>query len=96
VRVTTKVNFNFEEERLCKLIEIVNTPKAFAAMVDTAIFTLTKDKPISKDKMNYIDLRFPKAESFEISDEEWNSIKKSSDNLAGWEKVLNKAFSELG
>lgn len=88
--------FTFEEERLCKLIEIVNTPKAFAAMVDTAIFTLTKEKPNALDKMNYIDLRFPKAESFEISDEEWNSIKKSNDNLAGWEKVLNKAFSELG
>lgn len=88
--------FSFEEERLCKLIEIVNTPKAFAAMVDTAIFTLIKEKPTAKEKMNYIDLRFPKAESFEISDEEWNSIKKSNDNLAGWEKVLNKAFSELG
>ena len=80
----------------CKLLEIVNTPKAFAAMVDTAIFTLIKEKPTPKDKVNYIDLRFPKAECFEISDEEWGSIKKSSDNLAGWEKVLNKAFSELG
>lgn len=86
----------FEEERLCKLLEIVNTPKAFAAMVDTAIFTLIKERPTGNDKLNYIDLRFPKAETFDISVEEWNSIKKSSDNLAGWEKVLNKAFSELG
>lgn len=80
----------------CKVAEIVNTPKAFAAMVDTAIFTLIKEKPTTKDKVNYIDLRFPRAESFEISEDEWNSIKKSNDNLAGWEKVLNKAFSELG
>lgn len=87
---------SFEEERLCKLIEIVNTPKAFAAMVDTAIFTLIKEKPTTNDKVNYIDLRFPTADSLDISVEEWNNIKKSSDNLAGWEKVLNKAFSELG
>ena len=86
----------FEEERLCKLLEIVNTPKAFAAMVDTAIFTLAKDKPTPKDQLNYIDLRFPKAETFGISDSEWEGIKKSSDNLAGWEKVLNTAFGELG
>ncbi|MBS1573629.1 MAG: N-6 DNA methylase [Bacteroidetes bacterium] len=86
----------FEEERLCKLLEIVNTPKAFAAMVDTAIFTLAKVKPTPKDQMNYIDLRFPKAETFGISEAEWESIKKSSENLAGWEKVLNTAFGELG
>ncbi len=86
----------FEEERLCKLLEIVNTPKAFAAMVDTAIFTLAKVKPTQKDQMNYIDLRFPKAEAFGISEAEWESIKKSSENLAGWEKVLNTAFGELG
>src|SRR5690606_14886072 len=86
----------FEEERLCKLLEIVNTPKAFAAMVDTAIFTLSKVKPTPKDQMNYIDLRFPKAETFGISEAEWESIKKSSENLAGWEKVLNTAFGELG
>ena len=91
---TENSNHQFIPE--CKVIEIVNTPKAFAAMVDTAIFTLIKERPTVKDKMNYIDLRFPKAESFDISDEEWNSIKKSNDNLAGWEKVLNKAFSELG
>ena len=91
---TENANHQFIPE--CKVTEIVNTPKAFAAMVDTAIFTLIKERPTSKDKMNYIDLRFPKAESFDISDEEWNNIKKSSDNLAGWEKVLNKAFSELG
>lgn len=86
----------FEEERLCKLLEIVNTPKAFAAMVDTAIFTVAKEKPTNLDQMNYIDLRFPKAETFGISEEEWESIKKSSENLAGWEKVLNTAFGELG
>lgn len=86
----------FEEERLCKLLEIVNTPKAFAAMVDTAIFTLAKVKPTQKDQMNYIDLRFPKAETFGITEAEWESIKKSSENLAGWEKVLNTAFGELG
>lgn len=91
---TENSNHQFVPE--CKVLEIVNTPKAFAAMVDTAIFTLIKERPTTKDKMNYIDLRFPKAESFDISDEEWNSIKKSNDNLAGWEKVLNKAFSELG
>lgn len=80
----------------CKLLEIVNTPKAFAAMVDTAIFTLAKVKPTHQDQMNYVDLRFPKAETFGISEAEWESIKKSSENLAGWEKVLNTAFSELG
>ena len=87
---------SFEEERFCKLIEIVNTPKAFAAMVDTAIFTLIKDKPKPEDKINYIDLRFPKSEMFDISNEEWLNIKSNSSNVAGWEKVLNRAFSELG
>lgn len=86
----------FEEESLCRLLEIVNTPKAFAAMVDTAIFTLVKVKPTQQDQMNYIDLRFPKAETFGISEAEWESIKKSSENLAGWEKILNTAFGELG
>lgn len=87
---------NFESEQLCKLLEIVNTPKAFAAMVDTAIFTLLKEKAGSTDQMNYIDLRFPRANTFDISEEEWNGIRKSNENLAGWEKVLNIAFSELG
>jgi len=80
----------------CRLLEIVNTPKAFAAMVDTAIFNLKKETANAKSLMSYIDLRFPNAATFNISESEWQTIKQSSENLAGWEKVLSKAFSELG
>lgn len=80
----------------CRLLEIVNTPKAFAAMVDTAIFNLKKETATNKSLMSYVDLRFPNAATFKISEGEWQTIKQGSENLAGWEKVLSKAFSELG
>lgn len=78
-----------------RLLEIVNTPKAFAALVDTAIFTVQKESFTNNYVIDYIDIRYPNAEAFSISEEEWKQIKSSKENISGWERVLNKTFSAL-
>jgi hypothetical protein len=79
----------------CRVTEIINTPKAFAALVDTAIFNLKKECAIDKPEMVYIDIRKPNAESFNISEEEWKQIRTSKENLSGWERILDRTFSAL-
>lgn len=80
----------------CLVTEIINTPKAFAALVDTAIFCLKKEEAIDKPEMVYIDIRKPNANSFNITEEEWKQIKTSKENLSGWERILDRTFSALG
>jgi adenine-specific DNA-methyltransferase len=80
----------------CRVIEIINTPKAFAALVDTAIFTVKKERAIDKPELVYVDIRKPNAESFNISEKEWRQIRTSKENLSGWERILDRTFSELG
>jgi hypothetical protein len=80
----------------CRVMEIINTPKAFAALVDTAIFTVKKERAIDKPETVYIDIRKPNAESFNISEEEWKQIRTSKENLSGWERILDRTFSALG
>lgn len=80
----------------CRVTEIINTPKAFAALVDTAIFTVKKERAIDKPETVYIDIRKPNAESFNISEEEWKQIRTSKENLSGWERILDRTFSALG
>lgn len=91
---TENANHQFLPE--CRVTEIINTPKAFAALVDTAIFTVKKERAIDKPEMVYIDIRKPNAESFNISDEEWKQIRTSKENLSGWERILDRTFSALG
>lgn len=79
----------------CRVTEIINTPKAFAALVDTAIFCLKKEAANDKPEMVYIDIRKPNANSFNISEEEWKQIKTSKENLSGWERILDSTFSAL-
>jgi hypothetical protein len=52
---TENSNHQFLPE--CRVTEIINTPKAFAALVDTAIFTVKKERAIDKPEMVYIDIR---------------------------------------
>lgn len=80
----------------CRVTEIINTPKAFAALVDTAIFTVKKERAIDKPEMVYIDIRKPNANSFNISEEEWKQIRSSKENISGWERILDRTFSALG
>jgi Eco57I restriction-modification methylase/N-6 DNA Methylase len=80
----------------CRVTEIINTPKAFAALVDTAIFTVKKERAIDKPEMVYVDIRKPNAESFNISEDEWKQIRTSKENLSGWERILDRTFSALG
>lgn len=80
----------------CRVEEIINTPKAFAALVDTAIFILKKEKPINNGELIYVDLRKPNAQSFEITEKDWVNIKSSKENLASWERVLSHTFTALG
>ncbi|WPZ09760.1 Eco57I restriction-modification methylase domain-containing protein [Roseivirga spongicola] len=80
----------------CRVTDIINTPKAFAALVDTAIFTLKKEQAKDDAALVYVDLRKPTAESFEISEEEWANIKTSKENLASWERILEHTFNALG
>jgi hypothetical protein len=91
---TENTNHQFLPE--CRVTEIINTPKAFAALVDTAIFTVKKERAIDKPEMIYIDLRKPNSASFNISEEEWKQIRTSKENLAGWERILDRTFSALG
>ena len=79
----------------CRVTEIINTPKAFAALVDTAIFTIKKERAFDKPEMVYVDIRKPNAESFNISEEEWKQIRTSKENLSGWERILDRTFSAL-
>lgn len=90
---TENANHQFLPE--CRVTEIINTPKAFAALVDTAIFTVKKERAIDKPEMVYIDIRKPNAESFNISEEEWKQIRTSKENLSGWERILDRTFSAL-
>lgn len=80
----------------CRVTEIINTPKAFAALVDTAIFTLKKERAFDNPEMVYIDIRKPNADSFNISESEWTQIRTSKENLSGWERILDRTFSALG
>ena len=80
----------------CNVMEIINTPKAFAALVDTAIFSLKKEEAPVNAAIVYVDLRKPNAKSFEISEEQWQQIKTSKENISGWERVLEHTFSALG
>jgi len=90
---TENTNHQFLPE--CRVTEIINTPKAFAALVDTAIFTIKKERAIDKPEMVYVDIRKPNAESFNISEEEWKQIRTSKENLSGWERILDRTFSAL-
>jgi len=80
----------------CRLTEIINTPKAFAAFVNTAIFTIEKASVEEKSNLIYMDIRYPNSETFQISNEEWKQIKTSKENISGWERILDKSFSALG
>jgi len=80
----------------CRLLEIINTPKAFSALVDTAIFSVKKEEAKDESELQYIDLRKPNAAAFGITEEEWQQIKSSKENIAGWERILDKTFSALG
>jgi hypothetical protein len=80
----------------CRLVELINTPKAFAALVDTAIYTLKKEIANAEANVVYIDLRKPDATSFNISEEEWMQVKSSKENVSSWERILDKAFGALG
>lgn len=80
----------------CRVTEIINTPKAFAALVDTAIFTVKKERSTGNPEIVYIDIRKPNANSFNISEEEWKQIRASKENLSGWERILDRTFNALG
>lgn len=80
----------------CHATDIINTPKAFAALVDTAIFNLKKKPAADNQELVYIDLRKPNAKTFNISEEEWKQIKSSKENLSSWERVLEKTFAAIG
>ena len=91
---TENTNHQFLPE--CRVTEIINTPKAFAAFVNTAIFTAEKKKADNDSELVYIDIRYPNSDSFQISDEEWKQIKTSKENISGWERILDRSFSALG
>lgn len=99
-KITKSGDGLFAEEKKelpeCRIADIINTPKAFAALVDTAIFTLVKEQADDSTSLTYVDLRKPTAASFQISEEEWNHIKTSKENLASWERILEHTFSALG
>lgn len=80
----------------CRITEIINTPKAFAALVDTAIFSIKREEASENTEIIYVDLRKPNAKSFEITEEQWQHIKSSKENISGWERILDHTFKALG
>lgn len=78
------------------VLEIINTPKAFAALVDTAIFSISKEAKKEPFDMVYVDLRKPDEVTFGITKEEWEKVKQSKRDISGWERVLDHTFTALG
>lgn len=78
------------------VLEIINTPKAFAAFVNTAIFSIKKEATREASELKYIDLRYPNEITFGITKEEWEKIKSSKNDISGWERVLDHTFTALG
>lgn len=87
--------YQFDPYAKCRLLELVNTPKAFSALVDTAIFTLQKKTPDATDEIVYVDIRSPSAEMFDIDEAEWQFLKTGTDNYASWEKILDRTMAEI-
>ncbi|HWN08415.1 MAG TPA: N-6 DNA methylase [Pyrinomonadaceae bacterium] len=91
----SKTTRAFDHEAEHRLLEIINTPKAFAAMVDTAIFTLKKEGPTDSCEVSYVDIRFPKAETFGLTADEWKTVTQTTDNYASWEKILERVMIKI-
>lgn len=57
----------------CRVVEIIHTPKSFAAMVDTVLFILQKEAPVKESEVIYTDMRNADGVRPGIGEGEWGA-----------------------
>jgi len=75
-----------------KIIHLIPTPKAFSAMVDTAIFIVKKNNNSDIYQFEFSDIRKPDFDQLGFSKQ---YIKSSGKDVATWERILDPLFSNL-
>ena len=72
-----------------EIIHIIQTPKAFSAMVNTAIYIVKHNNKIDNYPFDYSDIRKPNYEKLGFSEDYVNS---SGKGVINWEKILAPLF----
>ena len=72
-----------------EIIHIIQTPKAFSAMVNTAIYIVKNNNKIDNYPFDYSDIRKPNYEKLGFSEDYVNS---SGKGVINWEKILAPLF----
>ena len=75
-----------------QIIHLIPTPKAFSAMVDTAIFIVKKKSNPDNYKLKFSDIRKPDFDQLGFSNQ---YIKSGGGDIATWERILDPLFSNL-
>jgi hypothetical protein len=75
-----------------EIIHLIPTPKAFSAMVDTAIFIVKKTENTNNYKIKFSDIRKPDFDQLGFSNQ---LIKSSGSEIATWERILDPLFANL-
>ena len=82
----------FAEPAEAQLLELVNMPKVFKAMVDTAVFTLCKAEPAPDALTQYVDLRNPSDVAFGLQADEGQVLRRRPGDRAAWERALERTM----
>ncbi len=75
-----------------EIIHIIPTPKAFSAMVDTAIFIVKKNRNSCNYLLEFSDIRKPDFNELGFNKQ---FIKSKGGEISSWEKILNPLFANL-
>jgi len=75
-----------------EILHLIPTPKAFSAMVDTAIFIVKKNDNSDNYQFEFSDIRKPDFDQLGFSKQ---YIKSSGNDVATWERILDPLFSNL-
>lgn len=75
-----------------EIIHLIPTPKAFSAMVDTAIFIVKKNDNTNNYQFEFSDIRKPDFDQLGFSNQ---YIKSSGSDVSTWERILDPLFSNL-
>ena len=75
-----------------EILHLIPTPKAFSAMVDTAIFIVKKHNNSVDYQLKFSDIRKPNFDQLGFSQ---SHIKASRRGVAIWERILDPLFSNL-
>jgi hypothetical protein len=75
-----------------EIIHIIPTPKAFSAMVDTAIFIVKKNRNSCNYLLEFSDIRKPNFDKLGFNKQ---FIKSKGSEISTWERILNPLFANL-